>query len=276
MPSTPTPGITVNGTGHRIIDKEHRGMRIYARLGLVSEEEAKQRLSLEVTRVESELLRKSNARPRFADCAARYLAESQDKRSANVTAWHVRLVIPYIGELEASRIHDGTLQSFIDDRHATGVTATTINRSLEVVRTIINRAARVFRDDSGRPWLEGLPPLITMLPETRRPPFPLTWEEQDRLFAKLPSRLAQMVHFAVNTGLREANLCQLQWAWEVAVPEVGRSVFVIPPEAFKSKRPHVVILNDVAWSIVKEQRGKDPIWVFPYRGRPVATMNNTA
>ena len=47
MPSTPTPGITVNGTGHRIIDKEHRGMRIYARLGLVSDEEAKQRLSLE-------------------------------------------------------------------------------------------------------------------------------------------------------------------------------------------------------------------------------------
>jgi len=47
MPSTPTPGGTVNGTGHRIIDKEHRGMRIYARLGLVSEEMAKQRRSLE-------------------------------------------------------------------------------------------------------------------------------------------------------------------------------------------------------------------------------------
>ncbi len=276
MPSTPTPGITVNGTGHRIIDKEHRGKRIYARLGLVSEEEAKQRLSLEVTRVETELLRKANARPRFADCAARYLAGSQDKRSVDVTAWHVRLVVPYIGELEASQIHDGTLQSFIADRHAAGVTATTINRSLEVVRTILNRAARVYRDDCGRPWLEGLPPLITMLSETRRLPYPLTWEEQDRLFAKLPSRLAQMVHFAVNTGLRESNVCRLQWTWEVAVPEVGRSVFVIPPEAFKSKRAHVVILNDVAWSIVREQRGKDPIWVFPYRGGPVATMNNTA
>ena len=47
MPSTPTPGIAVNGMGHPIIDKERRGMRIYARPGLVSEEEAKQRLSLE-------------------------------------------------------------------------------------------------------------------------------------------------------------------------------------------------------------------------------------
>ena len=60
------------------------------------------------------------------------------------------------------------------------------------------------------------------------------------------------------------------------MPEIGRSVFVIPPEAFKSKRPHVTILNDVAWPIIEKQRGQRPIWVFPYRGRAVATMNNTA
>ena len=58
----------------------------------------------------------------------------------------------------------------------------------------------------------------------------------------------------VNTGLRESNICGLQWPWELHVPEVGRSVFVIPPEAFKSKRPHVVILNEVAWSIIQAQR----------------------
>jgi integrase len=81
---------------------------------------------------------------------------------------------------------------------------------------------------------------------------------------------------AVNTGLRESNVCGLEWAWEVGVPEVDRSVFVIPPEAFKSKRAHVVILNDAAWSIVEGQRGKDPIWVFPYRGRRMTTMNNNA
>jgi len=85
-----------------------------------------------------------------------------------------------------------------------------------------------------------------------------------------------MALFAVNTALRESNSCGLQWTWEVDVPEVGRSVFVIPPEAFKSKRAHVVILNDVAWSIIQAQRGQHPIWVFPYRDTRVATMNNTA
>ena len=121
-----------------------------------------------------------------------------------------------------------------------------------------------------------MPPLITMLPEAPRPPYPITWDEQDRLFSKVPARLARMVLFAVNTGLRESNVCRLEWTWEVAVPELGRSVFVIPPEAFKSRRAHVVVLNDAAWSIIQAQRGLDPIWVFPYRGRHVSTMNNTA
>lgn len=276
MPSTSTPGITVTGTGHCIIDKEHRGVRIYARLGAVREEEAMQRLSAEIERVELELWRKAHSRPRFAEGAARYLQESRDNRSVDATAWHVRLLLPYVGTLELNRIHDRMLETFIADRLADGVTATTINRSLEVVRTVLNRAARAYRDDDGRPWLEGMPPLITMLPESRRAPYPITWEEQDRLFPKLPARLAQMVLFAVNTGLRESNVCGLQWTWEVTVPEIGRSVFVIPPEAFKAKRAHVVILNDIAWSIIEAQRGKHPIWVFPYRGKPVATMNNTA
>jgi len=51
---------------------------------------------------------------------------------------------------------------------------------------------------------------------------------------------------------------------------------VIPAEAFKSHRPHVAILNDAAWSIVQMQRGRHPQRVFPFRGRRVNGMNNTA
>src|ERR1700681_1365967 len=193
-----------------------------------------------------ELERKAHARPRFAHCAARYLDESRDERSFDVIALHVRLLISHLAGLEVKQIHDATLKPFIADRLAAGVSATTINRSLEVVRTILNRAARAYRDDNGRPLLEAVPPLITMLPESPRLPYPITWDEQDRLFPKLPAHLGRMVLFAVNTGLRDSNVCGLEWAWEVPVPEVGRSVFVIPPEAFKAKRAHVVILNDAA------------------------------
>ena len=144
---------------------------------------------------------------RFADGATRYLEESRDKRTVDVTAWHIRLLTPYIGTLELNRIHDRTLERFVTDRIAEGVSATTINRSLEVVRTVLNRAARSYRDDEGHPWLEGMPPLISMLPETRRPPYPITWEEQDRLFRSCPH------------GLRG-------WFYSQSIPDCGKATCV--------------------------------------------------
>jgi integrase len=276
MATTRTAGIFIYGNGKRMIDKEYRGARLFRRLGSLTQEEAEQQLGREIERLEIELNRKAHARPLFRHCAARYLGESKKKRSADTIAWHVQLLLRHFGDFEPERIHDGTLQPFIDFRQREGATATTINRSLEVVRTILNRAARAYRDDDGRPWLERLPPIIAMLPESPRPPCPITWEEQDKLFQRLPGHLQRMALFAVNTGLRESNVCGLRWTWEVPVPEVGRSVFVIPPEAFKAKRAHVVILNDAAWSIIQSQRQLHPDCVFPYRKKPVRSMNNTA
>ena len=57
-----------------------------------------------------------------------------------------------------------------------------------------------------------------------------------------------------------------RWMWEIPIPEISRSVFVVPPEAFKRKRAHVVILNDAAWSIVQSQRGKQPSGCFLTEG----------
>lgn len=276
MARTRTAGITLDSNGLRSINKEYRGARIFVRLGRVSQEDAETRLRSEMHRVDLDQERIANARPLFKDCATRYLFESRKKRSAEVIAWHVRLLISHLGEIEPHKIHDATLEPFIKARYAEGVSATTINRSLEVVRTILNRSARAYRDKDGRPWLDVVPALITRLPESRRSPHPLTWEEQDRLFPLLPAHLGRMVLFAVNTGLRDSNVCHLQWQWEISVAGIDRSIFVIPPEAFKSKRPHVVILNDVAWSIIETQRGKHPIWVFPYRGRAIDKLNNTA
>ncbi len=38
-----------------------------------------------------------------------------------------------------------------------------------------------------------------------------------------------------------------------------------------------MVLNDVAKSVIEAQRGKDSVWVFPYKeDRPLAKMNDTA
>ena len=192
-------------------------------------------------------------------------------RSLEAIRVHVRLLLPHIGHLP-HQVHDAT-RAFLRRAARAGASATTINRSLEVVRAIFTEP-RVRTAMTTDPVAEAIPPLITMLPESRRLPYPITWDEQDRLFPRLPAHLQRMVLFAVNTGLRDSNVCGLVWNWEVFVPEIGRSVFVVPAHAFKPRRPHVVVLNDAAWSIIQAQRGGHPVWVFPYRGRQVATMNN--
>jgi hypothetical protein len=135
-----TPNRGTNG--RRIINKEHRGVAIYLRLGPISQEDAEQQLRSEVDRIDAELRYNANHRHRFVDCAERYLAESKHRRSVDVAAWHIRLLTPYIGMLEIHQIHDATLKSFVSDRLASGVKPSTVNRSLEVVRTILHRAAR--------------------------------------------------------------------------------------------------------------------------------------
>jgi integrase len=125
---------------------------------------------------------------------------------------------------------------------------------------------------------------------TKREPYPITWSQQAQLMPRLPGHLQRMVLFALNTGARDENVCGLRWEWEVPVPEIGRSVFVVPAKAFKSKRAHVLILNDAAWRIVEECRGRHVEFVFVYRRerlvhidkapvmqyRRVDTMNNSA
>jgi len=72
-------------------------------------------------------------------------------------------------DLEEADWRDGDTRAFVAERIAEDVSATAINRSLEVVPTILNQAARAYRDDDGRPLLETMPPLITMLPNRTGP-----------------------------------------------------------------------------------------------------------
>ena len=64
-----------------------------------------------------------------------------------------------------------------------------------------------------------------------RKPYPMSWDEQRTLFQELPDHLARMALFNVNTGTREQEVCHLRWDWEIDVPELGISVFLIPSAA---------------------------------------------
>src|ERR1700730_321137 len=78
MATTRTPGITVLTDGRRFIDKRYLGIRIGLRVGAVTQEQAEERLHIEIARVQCDLARKAHARPTFTDCAGRYVAQSRD------------------------------------------------------------------------------------------------------------------------------------------------------------------------------------------------------
>jgi hypothetical protein len=123
-----------------------------------------------------------------------------------------------------------------------GASLTTVNRSKEVVRRILNLAARSWRHENGMTWLETSPLLSIDAKQARkkaRRPYPLPWEEENLLFAELPEDPnRQMARFKVNTGNREEEVCILRGA-EIAVSELNTGIFVITRHFRKEPRGQV-------------------------------------
>ena len=108
-----------------------------------------------------------------------------------------------------------------------------------------------------------------------RKPYPLSWEEQAILFQALPGHLARMCLFKVNTGCREQEVCGLRWEWEIKVPELDTSVFIIPGTNVKNQEDRLVVLNRVAKSVVELVRGSHLTHVFSYQGHEVTGICNS-
>jgi integrase len=280
---TRTKGIQLADSGDRTVNKQYRGERIFARLGAVSQDEAESWLREQQNGIDRKAAQ--GVQHHFCDAAEKYLKEKEadGEGTHDYAAGHLAKILPYIGDKPLQSIHNGTLSKFISDRLTPKIKAggvvkilspDTVNKTLEVVRTVLIRSARVWRNDDGTPWLASAPLIELLENKNRRQPYPITWEEQDYLFQELPPHIERMASFAVNTGVRAENVCNLKWDWEQQLPEIGRSVFVIPASEFKSGRSHVVILNDAAQAVIQSMREKHEVYVFPFRGDRVWEMGN--
>ncbi len=163
------------------------------------------------------------------------------------------------------RMHMGTLQPWVANRRAAGRATGTINHGLQIVRRILNLAASEWVDEQGLTWLHGAPKIKLLPNVTKQPPYPMSWDEQARLFRELPDYLAEMALFAVNTGCRDQEVCRLQWAWEVKVPALATMVFIVPGARVKNGDDRLVVLNRIARSIIEARRGLHPTHVFAFR-----------
>jgi integrase len=214
----------------------------------------------------------------FEECALRDLEEIAHKSSADTMAMHLDQLFPFIGPLPIAQVHDGTIRPFIELQRNRGLSPKSINNALGVVSTVLNRAARVWRGEDGQPWLTQAPALISRLSVKgqQAKPYPLSWAEQDRLIKVLPRHVADAMLFAVNTGCREQEICQLRWDWEVALPGHGTSVFVLPASITKTSTERVVVLNSIARRVIETRRGTHTEYVFTYQGNPLKKLHTSA
>ena len=236
-------------------------------------EEILRQISQEIKKVE---LFGEQPRRKFDEAVQQYIKiKAPTKTSLEDDILHLKHLKPFIGHFELSKINLDVLRTYIEDRQAQGVKNRTINFSLKSVRQVLNLATE-WRDENGNPWLQ-MAPKITLLPETdSRKPYPLTWEEQERLFSELPEHLRLMALFKVNTGCREQEVCGLKWEWEHELSDLGTSVFVVPSKLVKNRESRIIVLNDEAKKVINRMRGRHPVYVFVYKNHRIQRINGNA
>jgi integrase len=261
-------------TGKGAIDKRIEGLgRVRHRFTASTWQEAETEYHRAIANAKTEA-----AAPKlrtFREAATKYLTE-ETKSSLSRDAECLANLDPWIGALRLDQIHQGSLQPYIDRRREQGVKSATVVRELAVVRRILTLASRVWRDLDNQPWLMVAP--LLRMPDWKDAalPYPLSIDEQKRFFKELPEHLAEMALFAIHTGARENVVAELRWAWEIKMPEIGASVFLVPGEFTKNETTCLIVLNSVSQKVVDSRRGKHTTHVFGYRGKPIGRIHNSA
>ena len=256
------------------IDKRVNGRRICESTGSSSFKEAEKYLVKRLEDIRQAMIYGIRPQRSFRIAALKFVKENQHKRSILQDVQTLKMLDPYIGSLSLESVHIGALQGYITARKQDGVRMRTINFGLQIVRRILNLAASEWMDEYGLTWLAAAPK-IKLLPEPdKQKPYPLSWEEQEKLFTALPEHLREMALFMVNTGCRDQEVCRLRWEWEVNVPEINTSVFIVPDQFVKNGQDRVIVLNNLAKQVIDRQRGKHPECVFTYRQKPIARILN--
>jgi integrase len=213
----------------------------------------------------------------FAEAADEWLAMQERNKRKNLSAMtnHVAFIKPLIGKVavdqldktdialvQRRKIADGARirEKGGNNKANTGrreVSNGTVNRYMATLSSIINYCVEQGYRDTGMkvPKLEE---------GTKRVRF-LTVEQAKALLGFLPPHLSVMAKFALLTGLRQNNVTHMQWERV----DLDRSIAWVEAESAKGKRLIPVQLPTDAVTILRSQFGQNPVWVFPYRGKPM-------
>lgn len=208
---------------------------------------------------------KPKERKTWVDAVVRWLVESTHKRSLVTDKFHLAWLDTYLREKELNDISSDFIEFIAQEKEKTNVSLTTVNRMLEILRAILNKAHKEWQ------WLDTVPLIRMRKVENKRIRW-LTTVEADKLLKELPSHLKAMAAFTLATGLRQSNVTGLKWN-EI---DLIRKHTLIHPDQSKTKKAIPVPLNSEAIAIIEKQQGLHPEYVFTYLGKPITRCNNHA
>lgn len=272
------------------VDKEAWGTRIRRSFG--AWQEANEYLTHRLEQLRQQHLFGRRPTVLFGEAVKRFVSDSVGRSGLETDLYALQVLEPYLADVPLDRINDEVLKRFIEDRRTGRIRTrskreprkaknSTVNASLELVRRICNLAATKWRhEESGMTWLERAPVIVLLPKDDARPPRPITWAEQTNLLGELPAHLRRMALFALNTGVRDEVVCELRWDWELWIPELGFSVFVVPPQHVKGglrkgekPREGLVVCNSAVMSLLEEVRGMHDEFVFVWRRERVKHLD---
>lgn len=192
----------------------------------------------------------------------RYLEETTHKSTHKTDIAYLRWADQFLGSQMLHKINRDMLDKLSAGKKATGVANATVNRMMEVVRTILNKAEREWE------WIDRAPS-VRMLREKSRRIIWLTRDQADKLLQELPDHIEAMARFSLATGLREANVTGLEWSQV----DLSRRVAWVHADQAKAKKPIGVPLNNDAVVVLRGQLGNHNTRVFSLRGKPIRNAN---
>jgi integrase len=194
-----------------------------------------------------------------------WLEEKADKASLETDKTRLRWLSKRLQGKALESITTREMRELARAVAAMGRSNGTVNRYLAVISGVLHFA----RDQE---WLQAVPKIPYRDEPKRRIRFLKDEQEADKLIAELPEHVAIMSRFALATGLRRHNVTHLEWSQV----DIRRKVAWYHPDEMKGGEPLSCSLNPDAIDVLREQRGKDKRWVFPYRGGPVHDVTTRA
>ncbi len=217
-------------------------------------------------KAESWRVEQLGAKPDYTwdDAAYRWLQETSHQKSHVNYVSKIRwLQQSFKGKLLTELTKDVIFE--VAERKRKEASSSTVNRYLSLIRAILRRAFKEWE------WMDKVPH-IRLYPEPKRRVRWLTPEQVQLLLDKLPKHLADMMRFALATGLRRANVLGLEWS-QVDIPR--KTAWIHADQAKAGKDIHVT-LNTTAIDVLLRQQGKHQTRVFTYRGNPIGQLTTKA